>query len=244
MKMTELVTNPATLVDQYGKLLVWHLPGILSHPQQVMLPLICNPFLGSQYSRARFGKLAYQWMICSMVHLLLTVHGEWTQTVSRILEHVSLFPGTSICLWHGFSKLMMYVIILWQWWGLMICQDHWFHPELSTTLKPGKTKPCTQKWLKDTAESFALMGTFLRIIHPKLYVAGHQVYQNLIDNPAILQDGDAVLAIWHYWTSQFLGYGIISNCIMPLHHDNYSQGAWYDFLTTVGDYSGSKRSNN
>jgi hypothetical protein len=84
------------------------------------------------------------------------------------------------------------------------------------------------------------MGVLLRIIHPELYVAGHQVYHNLIDNPAILQDGDAVLAILCYCTLPFLGYGIISNCIMPLHHDNYSQGAWYDFLTMVGDYSSSK----
>jgi hypothetical protein len=119
-------------------------------------------------------------------------------------------------------------------------QDHQFYPKLSATLKPGKIKACTQKWLEDTSESFTLMGTLLGIIHPELYAAGHQVYHNLINNPALLQDGDAVLEALHYWTLLFSGYVIVSNCIMPLHHDNYLQGSWYDLLTMVGEYSGSK----
>jgi hypothetical protein len=84
------------------------------------------------------------------------------------------------------------------------------------------------------------MGALLGIIHPELYAAGHQVYHNLIDNPAILQEGDAVLEVLQYWTSPFSGYVIISNWLTLLHRDNYSQGAWYDLLTMVGEYSGSK----
>jgi hypothetical protein len=42
MKMMQPVQNPTTLVDQYGKLLVWHLPGMLSYFWQVMLPPILN----------------------------------------------------------------------------------------------------------------------------------------------------------------------------------------------------------
>jgi hypothetical protein len=68
------------------------------------------------------------------------------------------------------------------------------------------------------------MGTLLRIIHPELYAARDQVYQNLIDNPATLQEGDAVLEVLLYWMSLFSGYVIISNCLTLLHWDNYLQG--------------------
>jgi hypothetical protein len=115
-----------------------------------------------------------------------------------------------------------------------------FVPEISATLKPGKIKPSTQAWLSDTAESFALMGALLGIIHPELYAAGRHVYHSIIHRPGLVNEGDGVLEVLKYWTSPFSGYGLISNCTTPVHRDNYSQGAWYDLLTTVGPYSGSK----
>jgi hypothetical protein len=84
------------------------------------------------------------------------------------------------------------------------------------------------------------MGAFLNIAHPDLYRAGRQVYMKILEDPSVVKEEDAVLGVLQYWTSPFSGYGFISNCTTPLHRDNNSQGAWYDFLTTIGPYSGSR----
>lgn len=81
------------------------------------------------------------------------------------------------------------------------------------------------------------MGAFLIIVHPELYHAGRKVFFEIISNPMLVKEGEAVLQVLKYWTTPFSGYGLISNCSTPLHRDNYSQGAWYDFLTTIGQYS-------
>jgi hypothetical protein len=86
-------------------------------------------------------------------------------------------------------------------------------------------------------ESFALMGVFLNITHPNLYQARRQVYEKIVEDTAVVKEGDAVLGVLQDWTSPFSGYGLISNCTTPLHWDNNSQGAWYDLLTTIGPYS-------
>jgi len=84
------------------------------------------------------------------------------------------------------------------------------------------------------------MGAFLAIVHPPLYQAGREVFHRLIADPSIIKEGDAALEVLQYWTSPFSGYGLISNCTTPLHRDNNSQGCWYDCLTTIGPYSGSR----
>jgi hypothetical protein len=65
----------------------------------------------------------------------------------------------------------------------------------------------------------------------------------LIDNPTMIKDGeeDAVLTLLRFWTTPFTGYGLISNGSTPFHRDNNSQGSWFDFLTTVGDYKPGSR---
>ena len=96
-----------------------------------------------------------------------------------------------------------------------------------------------QAWLADTAESFALMGAFLSIVHPVLYRTGRDGFMKIISDPSVVKEGGMVLEILKLWTSPFSGYGLISNCTTPLHQDNNSQGPWFDFLMTVGPYSGS-----
>lgn len=93
------------------------------------------------------------------------------------------------------------------------------------------------------AESLALMGAFLRIAHPELYYAGRMAFQTIIDNPTMMKDGeeDAALTLLQFWTTPFTGYGLISNCFTPFHRDNNSQGSWFDFLTTVGEYERGSR---
>ena len=124
--------------------------------------------------------------------------------------------------------------------GRRLTQTQDYLPEISVTLKPGQIKPSTQTWLEDVAESFALIGAFLMIAHPELYMAGQKVFFEIIHNPAVIKEGDAVLEVLKYWTSPFSGYGLVSNCITPFHRDNNSQGQWYDFLTTIGPYSGGR----
>jgi hypothetical protein len=99
-------------------------------------------------------------------------------------------------------------------------------------------KPSTQTWLAETAESMAVIGSLLIIAHPELYHAGRKVFEEIMNHPEVVKEGEAVLEVLKFWTSPFSGYGLISNCCTPLHRDNFSQGPWYDFLTTIGPYSG------
>jgi hypothetical protein len=112
--------------------------------------------------------------------------------------------------------------------------------EISAPLKPGSAQPGTITRLKATAESFALMGAFLFIVHPELYDAGRQVFRTISTNPGLVKEDAAVLDILRYWTSPFSGYGVISNRITPFHRDNYSRAQWFDLLTTLGTYEGSR----
>lgn len=84
------------------------------------------------------------------------------------------------------------------------------------------------------------MGALLSIVHPQLYRTGRAAFMKIVNDPSLVKEGDAVLEILKLWTSPFSGYGLISNCTTPLHRDNNSQGAWFDFLTTIGPYSGSR----
>jgi len=88
----------------------------------------------------------------------------------------------------GFTKLCL----------LIIAQTRAYKPEISATLKLGKIKLSTQDWLADTAESFALMGAFLAIVHPPLYQAGHEVFHRLTADPSIMKEGDAALEVLQY----------------------------------------------
>ena len=130
--------------------------------------------------------------------------------------------GVSITDWPGFDQTQDYL------------------PEISATLKPGQIKPSTQTWIEEVVESFALIGVFLMIVHPKLYITGWKVFFEIMCNPAVIKEGDTVIEVLKYWTSPFSGYGLVSNCVTPCHQDNNSQGQWYDFLTTISPYSGGR----
>ena len=77
--------------------------------------------------------------------------------------------------------------------------------EISATLKLGKIKPSTQAWLAEMAESVAVMGAFLNIANPELYHAGQKVFFEIMKNPGVIAEGDAMLAVLKYWTSPFSG---------------------------------------
>ena len=72
-----------------------------------------------------------------------------------------------------------------------------------------------QAWLADTAESFALMGAFLSIVHPVLYRTGRDVFMKIISDPSVVKEGDAVLEILKLWTSPFQDMG---SSAIALHH--------------------------
>ena len=103
-------------------------------------------------------------------------------------------------------------------------------------MKPRLENLTTLGWLQEMSQSIALMGALLSIVHPELYEIGQGVLKKLGDSPDIVKDGEEVLEVLWLWTTPFLGYGLISNCITPLHRDNNSQGPWYDCLTTIRNY--------
>jgi hypothetical protein len=67
------------------------------------------------------------------------------------------------------------------------------------------------------------MGALLSIVHPELYEIGQGVLKKVGDSPDMVKDGEEVLEVLRLWTTPFLGYGLISNCITPMHRDNNSQ---------------------
>ena len=99
----------------------------------------------------------------------------------------------------------------------------------------------TLGWLEETSESFALMGAVLSIIHPELYEIGWEVLKKVANHLEMVKDGEDILEVLRLWSTPFSGYGLISNCITPLHWDNNSQGPWYDCLTTIGEYENGAR---
>ena len=99
----------------------------------------------------------------------------------------------------------------------------------------------TLGWLKETSESFTLMGAVLSIVHPELYEIRLEVLKKVANHPKMVKDGEDVLEVLWLWTTPFSGYGFISNCITPLHWDNNSQGPWYDCLTTIREYDNGAR---
>jgi hypothetical protein len=109
--------------------------------------------------------------------------------------------------------------------------------EVSAPLKPGKAKPAATRWLSETAESFALMGALLHVVHPELYEAGRQIFRKLLEDPSQIKEGSAAKDVLKFWTSPFSGYNLISNRETPFHRDNFSRVAWYDLLTTLGPES-------
>ena len=191
------------------------------------------------------SSLQRQWLLRRVI-----VSGcKWMALRSRVLQRggnlwattgkyqplACLVPTSSWCKYY--HVIFQKCLHLADW---LIMETNRYSLEISATLKPGKIKPSTQAWLAETAESFAVMGAFLNIANPELYRAGRKVFFEIMKNPGVIAEGDAVLAVLKYWTSPFSGYGLISNCVTPAHRDNNSQGQWYDFLTTIGPYSGSR----
>ena len=81
----------------------------------------------------------------------------------------------------------------------------------------------------------------LSIVHPELYEIGQAVLKKVANHPEMVKDGEDVLEVLRLWMTPFSGYGLISNCTMPLHQDNNSQGPWYDCLMTIGEYENGAR---
>ena len=94
-------------------------------------------------------------------------------------------------------------------------------------------------WLQEASEGSALIGALLQIIHLDLYNGGILALTNLANNPSLVKEGEAVLAILKLWAIPFTGYSIISNRSSPVHRDS-SRPEAYDLLATVGSYHSGK----
>jgi Oxygenase domain of the 2OGFeDO superfamily len=92
-------------------------------------------------------------------------------------------------------------------------------------------------WLESIKELSALIGGILSIIHPDLYKAGIEAFDQLAHDHSKVQEHDEYLQLLQYWTTPFSGMSIISNRETPIHQDVQTRDSWYDVLLTVGDYS-------
>jgi hypothetical protein len=90
--------------------------------------------------------------------------------------------------------------------------------------------------LADVAQSTAILGGILSIIHPALYEAGMTAIRRLwsssdiVDTPLLLKE---VLALW---SIPFSGLTVISNRSTPLHRDCNGRKEWMDLLVALGKY--------
>jgi hypothetical protein len=88
-------------------------------------------------------------------------------------------------------------------------------PELLMPLKLKHIQPCTQTWIEEMAEMFALMGAFLNITHPKMYKAGQDTLKLLLSNPAMVKEGDTIFDIFCIGLHNLLDMG---SSATVLHH--------------------------
>jgi hypothetical protein len=91
--------------------------------------------------------------------------------------------------------------------------------------------------MEDMAESSALMGSLLSIIHPEMYRRSMEAFSYLAAHPELVKEGEGVLQVLGAWSSPFSGYSLISNRRTPAHRDNSARPEWYDLLATFGSYT-------
>jgi len=103
------------------------------------------------------------------------------------------------------------------------------HPKPSASLRQKNYQGAGQAWLIDISESFTLLSSIVRVIHPKLYAMGIETIKKM----GMAGSPQEVLQIWY---SIFNGVQIISNRETPVHRDHNTRWEWYDLLTTVGPY--------
>jgi hypothetical protein len=89
----------------------------------------------------------------------------------------------------------------------------------------------TMEWLDQIAESNAILGAILSVIHPPLYRAGRKTLIELRQHPEVKRQD-----VLNKWTSVFSGISVICNRTTPAHRDFESRHFWYDLLATLGPY--------
>ena len=83
--------------------------------------------------------------------------------------------------------------------------------------------------MKRCEDASSLVSGILNIIHPSQYAMGWHIHNQLITKQICSKD---ILA----WPSMFSALSIISNRSTPFHRDDQGGVAWYDILTSIGQY--------
>jgi hypothetical protein len=104
-------------------------------------------------------------------------------------------------------------------------------PEVGKDLKSA----AGSEWLNCMLESNAVLSAILAVIHPALYNAGRHTF-NCLRKATEIQPQNVLSR----WTSVFNGVAVICNRKTLLHRDGYSRFAWYELLTTFGNYTDCK----
>ena len=91
-------------------------------------------------------------------------------------------------------------------------------------------------FLADVAESTAILGGVVSVIHPDLYEAGMIALRWLWNNPDLVDSPLLLKEVLGLWSVLFSGVSIISNRSTPLHRDCNSRKEWMDLLVTLGKY--------
>ena len=92
------------------------------------------------------------------------------------------------------------------------------------------------EFLAEVAESTAILGGVLSVIHPALYEAGMIALRRLWNNPDLVDRPLLLKEVLSLWSVPFSGVSIISNRSTPLHRDCNSRKEWMDLLVALGKY--------
>jgi hypothetical protein len=87
------------------------------------------------------------------------------------------------------------------------------------------------------AESFALMGATLALIHPSLFATGMDAMAKMAAGLVKCKEPDLVKEVMKVWPLPFNAFSVISNRQTVPHRDVQGMLSNYDILTTFGSYN-------
>ncbi|KAH9911111.1 uncharacterized protein B0H18DRAFT_1129098 [Fomitopsis serialis] len=206
--------DPLTIADNQGRVLMWHLPGVITEVFQVRQ----NTYVHRQLSMTEYKRAIWHATIGLnplLSHNRPKASASWRENIENFREPQEGDDLKPACV--AFSPG-------WFWLGHAGANDV---PLVSRLLTDPNTGPAGHMWLDQMAHPHIIISGMLRIMHPDLYDAGRASIEALRSDP----DRASIVDLWH---NPFNALSVITNRASPVHRDMLSPKEWYDILMTIG----------